>query len=152
VIDEALYASGAIERQEQRPPTTADIPGLRGFVARAPGLNSESVQRFRTKWREIDRTYQTIQLLEREERTEQLEKELEDPRVQELLDLYGEFNALNARLSAAYAEANIVERDPLLSPQEKIEEINRIGEDITAELREAIGRELPSDRSFFGER
>lgn len=149
VVDESAMVTGLTEREERRPPTIADVPGIRGFVARAPGLNSESVQRFRRRWRRIDQTKQTINLLEREERWEQLERELEDPEVREHLQQWPEYNRVNARLSAFYSEASQVEKDPALTDEQKLEQLQRIGEQATRLARETIGRELPGDRPFF---
>jgi hypothetical protein len=140
---------GLFEKAEGRPPTMSDIPGIRGFVAREPMLNTESMQRFRRQWTDIRRTHATIRLLEREERWDQLEKEYEDPRVQEHMDLYPTFNRINSRISGLYAQANMVERDPDLSPEEKMEALREIGREATELARETIGRELPGDRPFF---
>lgn len=149
IIDEGLKRTGVVPRQETRPATTSDVPGVRGFTAREPGLSGESVQRFRRRFREIDRTYQTIRLLEREERWDVLDRELEDQEVQDHLQLWPQYNVVRAHLSRLGALRNQINRDPNMTAEEKIAATREIDREARDLARETIGRKLPGDRFPF---
>src|SRR5690606_2605175 len=61
-----------------------DIPGVRGVVSRAPGFSSESVERFYRRLQEARSVRATVNHLEREERFDEIETYMVDPRRQEL--------------------------------------------------------------------
>ena len=146
IADETGKRIGMFERREARPATMADVPGIRGFVARDPLLgSSESEQRFRREWGKIREVRATIRLLEREENFDALDEYLEDPRVQELDRLYPEFNRASQRLASLWSMHSQIERDPDLTAEEKIQQMRELGQERRELAREVIGRRLPGE-------
>lgn len=142
-----LRVTGALENV-QRVQTLADVPAVGGFIGRQNGFGSDSEERFRRRWERIRGTRAAMQLLERENRLEQLRREREDPEVQRDLELYARYSNVANTLSSLYSQANSIERNERLTNEEKAERISELGQRATELTRRTIDRELPSEHDF----
>src|SRR5690606_8922127 len=122
-----------------------DVPGVRGLGSRAPGFSSDSVERFYRRLQEARSVRATVDHLEREERFDEADAFLADPRRQELLAQLRHLERVENRLAQLRAQRAIIERDPNMPAAQKRREVDRLGREAMELAREAIERRTPAD-------
>lgn len=148
-LDVAGKAIEAADRgQRERfgvPPSTPQLfgpvregtPFVRGFVARAPGASSESVERFYTELASSAVAWNTAKLYERTDDDEALDAWLTKHEAE--VDRYEELRPVADDIAGTRAEINQVRRDPELSADEKARQIRELEQDIMQTAEEAVG-------------
>src|SRR5690606_90783 len=87
----------------------------------------------------------TVDHLEREERFDEIETYLADPRRQELLAQLRHLERVADRLAQLRAQRAIIQRDPNMPAARKKEEVDRLGREAMELAREAIERRTPAE-------
>lgn len=118
-------------------PVREGTPFVRGFVARAPGASSESVERFYNELATTAVAWNTAKLYERTEDDAALDAWLTKHETE--VDRYEELRPVADDIAGTRAEINQVRRDPLLSADEKARQIRELERDIMQTAEEAVG-------------
>lgn len=129
-------------------PTAADIPGLRGFVARTPGISSESIERFYEQLADAREARRTLRFLA-ESRQPDEARRVADQRRDEIARL-PQLEAAARTLSELRAALDAIRRDPSMAPDDKRDRIDRIGREMTRVAATTIGRRLPATAEYAG--
>jgi diguanylate cyclase (GGDEF)-like protein len=130
---------------EPRPSkTAADIPGVRGFVSKSAGRGSEDVERFYSAWSDAREAKATRDLLDREERIEELDA-FEDKNA-DALDRYDELKSYADELARLRHEIAELSRDESLSPDQRRREVEALGREMQQVAAEGIERRTPAGR------
>jgi len=122
----------AAEKAGLRPPAPArrieDVPGIRGVMARPPGFQSESIDRFYRRLTEARRVRSTLRGLERMRNFEDLERERADPENLRLLRVLPDLEKASDELRSLRLRADALMRDEEMDPEEKRLRMDELGE------------------------
>ena len=135
-VDLALDAGR--DKPPRPSPTAADIPGVRGVAVRTPGLSSESVERV---YRELDKgrtAKATLRHFQREERWDDFEREARDPEQADLRARLPQYEGAADTFAKLRAMIEMVRRDGDMSPGEKRERIEKLGNEAIKVARGAV--------------
>lgn len=119
------------------PTVTEQTPLVRGFVARAPGAQSEAIERFYEELARTSVAYETMKLYERTDDVASLER-WEALHADEI-DRYEDLRPVADDLAGLRAERNEIARDPALTAEQKAEEIRVLERQMMEFAAEAIG-------------
>ena len=119
-------------------PTLADIPGVRGIVARAPGLSSESVERLYRRLERSTTAVGTLNHFKREHRWDEFRREARDPKQAELRARHDLYQGTADTIHKIRAMVEMVTRDPNMSPHEKRNRIRELGKEAIEVARGAL--------------
>ncbi|MCY3678745.1 MAG: hypothetical protein OXH66_14350 [Gemmatimonadetes bacterium] len=109
-------------------PTLADIPGVRGVVARSPGLSSESVERVYRRLERARTARATLKHFQREQRWDDFEREARDPEQAALRARLPQYEGAADTFSRIRAQQEMIRRDEKMSPSEKRTRIEELGD------------------------
>ena len=116
----------------------AGVPGIRGIMAREPGFGSSSIEAFYRLLGDARAASRTVRFLESEERYDELEREQRDERGQALRSIESSLSRAADRIAEYRAQAEIIRRDDRLSPQEKRDQIQELGDAAMQEAESAL--------------
>ncbi|MGH7576521.1 MAG: LPD38 domain-containing protein [Longimicrobiales bacterium] len=129
-------------------PTAADIPGLRGFVARTPGASSESIERFYDALADAREARSTLRFLA-ESRQPDEARRVAEQRQDEFARL-PQLEAAARTLSELRAQLDMIRRAPNMTPEDKRDRIDQLGREMTRIAAAAIRRRLPAAAEYAG--
>ena len=138
-VDETVeLVTGAPKRPARTP---SDIPGVRGVTVRTPGLSSESVERLYRELGKARTAHATLRHFQREGDRERWEKEARDPEQAALRALLPRYEAAADALSKIRSQVEMIRRDEDMSPAEKRERIDELGDRAIDVARRGLGKE-----------
>lgn len=143
VGDAAGEQVGLFPKEPRPSKTAADIPGVRGFVSRPAGQNSEDVERFYSAWSDAQRAKSTRDLLHREDRLDELDT-FEDKNA-DVLDRYDDLKGYADEMAKLRHEIAEVGRDETLTPDQRRQEVEALGREMQQIAQEAIERKTPAN-------
>lgn len=113
-----------------------EMPVIRGIISADPaGYNSQDVQNFSDKFKELTKINRTLKKIEgenpdrAEEYAEKHEKEL---------DQYEDLKDFNKEIKEISKDINAISQDEDMSPQEKRKEIRKLKKEMTSTAKEAL--------------
>ena len=120
--------------------TLADVPGVRGVVARTPGFSSESVERLYRELGKARTARATLRHFEREGRIEDFEREADDPEQAALRAWADPLDRAADQLAHLRSRVEMIRRHETMAPAEKRARIEQLGDAAIEIARAAMGR------------